>query len=165
MLIANVFNNFVEIRHVAHVDLSVVQSCSQLFLRSFSNPMKVCRWFREAIKSIHCARSSACRPVTQKSGCHPPVAPASNNASAWVRPRPRAAPDTNTILLLRLNSDRRVLVPRNGDSALSPAGGLGGPPAIHLGRELEKARAEWRAAAATIGLCGRMLLAMRGAER
>lgn len=41
-----------------------------------------------------------------------PVAPASNNASACTSPRPRAAPDTRTTLSTRLNSGRRLVVPR-----------------------------------------------------
>lgn len=39
-----------------------------------------------------------------------PFAPASNNASACVRPNPRAAPVTRTTLPARLNSGRPVVL-------------------------------------------------------
>lgn len=40
------------------------------------------------------------------------MAPASRSASAWTRPRPRAAPDTITTSPSRLNSGRREAVPK-----------------------------------------------------
>jgi hypothetical protein len=56
------------------------------------------------------------RLAERKRGVHGwgevPVAPASKRASAWTSPRPRPAPDTKTTLSTRLNSGRRLVVPR-----------------------------------------------------
>jgi len=41
-----------------------------------------------------------------------PVAPASNRASACTNPSPLAAPETSTIFPVKLNSERRLVVPR-----------------------------------------------------
>ena len=47
------------------------------------------------------------------------MAPASSNASAWVSPSPRAAPDTKMTLSVRLNSGSRFVVPRKLAEAVS----------------------------------------------
>lgn len=119
--VGNLLHNRVEGGHVAHVDLAVCEGGVELGFGARGDGVEVRTGFGEAIEGVDYyiieTVSQICSCGIRNDGVcrlasgfgYVPFAPASRRASACVRPRPRAAPETSTTLFARLNSNRPVV--------------------------------------------------------
>lgn len=128
LLVRDALDKLVEARHIADVDLAVVQRRAQLVGRAALDAVEVFGWLGQSVQTVYwigvnrfhvsprrpeptlCVYSRAFASNDGREDL--PVAPASQSPSACTRPRPRAAPVTRTTLSLSANSGRRFVVPR-----------------------------------------------------